>query len=131
MKIQLNCGRVVQLDSFHFDHTYAGLLHGTPNAEMNLRMIERSKTRMNKIWGVRKTHLIDPSVKKFEGGESLPRCEFAAWLVSEDPINEESHGSELVVVWFSDYDLSSPLVDFISESVRDINWDALAQDFFY
>jgi hypothetical protein len=44
LSMTLDCGRRVTLDAFDYARTYAGLLEGRPNAEINARIIERELT---------------------------------------------------------------------------------------
>ena len=130
LNLTLDCGRNVTLDAFDYSRTYAGLLEGQPDAEVNARIIEYSLAEAATMWGPRHTHLIPPEVD-FRKPEhpSLPPVLLRAWLICYNSIKSESDGSELVVVWFTADCHTEPIVDVIFRAVRGLAWEQLATDF--
>jgi hypothetical protein len=125
--ISLACGRVVHVDAFSVEQTYAGMLCGVPDKEMNDEII--AAALLNEEWGERKTHLIDPVIIPRECGTPvLPPCLCKAWLVCHDK-NKGGDGSELVVVWFAYAVFDHSLDAVISNAVVDLPWDELAVAF--
>jgi hypothetical protein len=51
LSLTLDCGRRVTLDACDYARTYAGLLEGRPNAEINAGIIERELTERDSSWG--------------------------------------------------------------------------------
>jgi hypothetical protein len=128
--LKLDCGRQVSLDAFDYSRTYAGLLDGRPNAEMNAQIIERAITAREESWGKRVIHQIPPNVDLRDPEHPiLPPLLLRAWLVCHQPINSAFMGSELVVVWFADECHAEPIADVVFRAVRALPWERLAADF--
>lgn len=126
----LDCGRQVWLDGFDYSRTYAGLLEGRPNAELNARILEDAVTRREAVWGKRPIHLISPVIDNSDTDHPvLPPVLLRAWLVCSEPVNPEFMGSELVVVWFCDECHGESIEEFVLRAVRTLPWDQLAGDF--
>jgi hypothetical protein len=130
LSLTLDCGRRVTLDAFDYAHTYAGLLEGRPNAEMNARIIERELTERDGSWGRRKTHLIPPVIDDRDPAHPvLPSVCLRAWVWCNDPIDPAFMGSALVVVWFADECHAEPIADVVFRAIRGLPWEQLAEDF--
>ena len=125
--ITLDSGKTVKVESFEYSYTYGGVLCGLPNEEMNRSVFEKIKYPSN--WGPRKTLIIKPSTKEFEN--ELKSSKYSVWLTSDEPIEPQYHGSELVVIWLDDIPGSRPIEEIISKGVKAIDWEANAQDFQY
>jgi hypothetical protein len=109
LSLTLDCGRRVTLDAFDYSRTYAGLLEGRPNAEMNARIIERALAKGS--WGQRKTHLIPPVIDERDPEHPVmpPAC-LRAWLWCNDPIDPAFQGPALVeAVEFPRHDRLEPM----------------------
>ena len=105
---------------------------GLPNEEMNNEIIQQALTRMNPIWGKRKTHLIPPEIdRSMPEHPSLPSTELTAWITCNEPVNSQYMGSELVLVWYvSDKTFEAFAAgDLTSKALNSINWSELAEDF--
>jgi hypothetical protein len=128
--LKLDCGREVSLDSFDYRRTYAGLLMGRPDAEINAEIIQGAITAHEKSWGERAVHLISPEVDLRDPDHPvLPPVLLRAWLVCYQPINPAFMGSELVVVWFAEECHAEPISEVIFRAVRALPWEQLAADF--
>lgn len=127
IKIKLECGREVTVEGFEFGYTYGGLLYGTPDESMNEGIFKR--TEYSSTWGLRKVLNIKPEKSEFES--RLKPCHYSVWLSSSEPVNPESHGSELVVVWFADLPNGKTVEDIIKDGIKSIDWNKNAQDFEY
>ncbi|WP_196889881.1 hypothetical protein [Aureivirga sp. CE67] len=127
IRIKLNCGREVKVDGFQFGYTYGGLLEGSPNERMNKSIFDRTTYPSN--WGSRKLLKIQPDKNDFKNG--LKPTYYIVWLHSNEPINPEFHGSELVVIWFGDLPNGKIVENIIQNGVENINWNDNAQDFEY
>jgi hypothetical protein len=128
--LTLDCGREVMLDAFDYSRTYAGLLEGRPNAEMNDRIIERAQTAREESWGKRAVHVIPPDVDATDPAHpALPPVLLRAWLICFQPVDPAFMGSELVVVWFTTDCHTEPIADVVFRAVRGLPWEQLAYDF--
>lgn len=127
MRIKLICGRVVKVDGFEFGYTYGGLLEGSPNEEMNKIIFDSTKYSSN--WGPRKVLKIKPEKSEFKSG--LKPTIYSVWLNSNDPINPNYHGSELVVIWFDELPSGKTVEEIIQNGVQHIDWNKNAEDFEY
>lgn len=115
------------IDSFYSYRTYAGNLEGAPAIEVMYRAIEHN---VEKMWGDRSLHIIKPVIRKIKGRlqeyEMLPSWTHIAWVKGPE-MDPENHGSELVVVWFSDESCFNGYDDIISK----VEWEKYAKDFSY
>jgi hypothetical protein len=128
--MKLDCGRDVMLDSFDYSRTYAGLLEGLPNSEMNGRIIERALVYRDSTWGKRKVHLIQPTLNLTDPAHpALPPVLMRAWLVCFNPVDPAFMGSELVVDWFTAECHTEAIADVVFRAVRGLPWEQLARDF--
>ena len=127
IRIKLNCGRKVKVDGFEFGYTYGGLLEGSPNESMNKNIFERTKYPSS--WGQRKVLKIKPEKSEFKNG--LKPSHYSVWLSSNDPIDPDYHGSELVVIWFDQLPNGKTIEEIIENGIQNINWNKNAQDFEY
>lgn len=127
MIIKLKCGRDVTVDGFEFGYTYGGLLEGRPNNRLNHNIFERTSYPSN--WGSRKVLKIKP--EKIEFDDVLKPTHYSVWLNSNEPINENYHGSELVVIWFDELPNGKMIEEIIQHGIENIDWDKNAEDFDY
>ena len=56
---------------------------------------------------------------------------YSVWLNSNDPVDPEFHGSELVVIWLDDIPGDRSIEEIITKGVKAIDWEANAQDYQY
>jgi hypothetical protein len=125
--INLACGRVVHVDAFSVEPTYAGMLAGDPDKELNDEII--AAALLNAGQDERKTHLVEPVIITSEcGAPLLPEWTCKAWLVCHNPI-KKGDGSELIVVWFAYVVFDHPLNAVVANAAIDLPWDELAEDF--
>ena len=129
LSFHLKSGHELCVDSFHMTLTYGGLLEGYPSTALNKETLDNAQNMMSGLWGTRKTHTIEPSIRQEAGHPFLPSWVCIAWLTCSEPINPAFMGSELVVLWFADDVHSLPLVQLVSDAVGDLDWSSLAQDF--
>lgn len=127
LKIKLDSGREVIVESFTLENTYGGVIFcsGGPDDEsLNNSIFEKSKATSS--WGSNKTLKIRPSEEEFQEGFKPYR--FTVSLRSE-PLDQQYWQSELVVIWF-DYNPDGATIEsIIHNGIKSIDWDANAQDF--
>lgn len=125
IKIQLKGCVEVKVDAFEFGYTYANLIEGSPNEMFNEKTFDKASYPPN--WGIRKVLKIKPDREEFEN--KLQPCRYAVWLYSDEPINPNYSGSELVVIWFGELPYGKTFIDLIQSGIGEIDWIENAQDF--
>jgi hypothetical protein len=118
------------IDHLYSYKTYSGCLEGLPDPE---HVYDGIRKQIEKLWGSREIHFIPPATKTIqmnmawhiEQKEMLPRWTHIIWATGpeQDP---ENHGSELVIVWFTD----TPIFN-ANDIVESVDWKNLAKDFQY
>lgn len=138
------------VDSFYITPTYAGLICGVPDREMNLRIIATAKSRLEGLWGDRDCiHVIGAAIttlKKdmilyddlpkhiqndIKEGERLPPVECMVWLTSWTPIKDKSMcGSHSFVIFYqSEEMLELPIAKQVEAACSGLSWKQIAEDF--
>lgn len=107
----------LRLDASYSYRTYAGCLEGCPTAKACLK---KARAEAANLWGERATLLIEPTVK----GDRLPSWAHIVWAIGP-ALSETGDGSELVVIWFSEFSPDTMRV------LQSINWEKNAKDFQY
>jgi len=126
--IQLAGGERVGVFDFYVRPTYALLLAGKPNSEINESILERSAKDSQEWWHDQHAALVlRPSEEEIEN--RLPDFRMMALLDCSTPLNPEYDGSMLRVVWFSNT-LPTKLPEFLQECLRSLNWKAQARDYY-
>lgn len=134
---KLTDGRTVWLDAFFQGATYAGLLEGKPNAEVNM-MILRDRWPSSDLWGRKKwlggrekraTELLGEVEYMKNLAAPLPRIRRVGLFISTDPVvGGKGDASSLACVWFQDEDLP-----YLNErnvaSLSEVDWNKFAEDF--
>jgi hypothetical protein len=129
-RLNLDCGRLINVKAFYYQWTYEGFMIGRPNRKQTDLMLEGVRTRMVPLWGEHRVHVIPPVVnEKDPDHPRLPRVQFAAHLYCDEPIDEQNDASELVVVWFQEECPNEPLDRVIWQAIRSLPWNDLAEDF--
>ena len=139
MKIELNSGREIFLDSIYQYHTYGGLLAGYPNKEMNNRYIKNDMKSALEKMNAEVTYLVPPSLIEMEINERARReykdairipyitCygQFESSVITGDDRNDASW---LTIVWYQD-DFALPLDESVLEHIKTIDWDNVAEGY--
>ena len=123
-QIKLANGKVLTIDKFEISFTYDGLLLGTPNKEMNNRMISDIK----KSYGNEKLlMLLDDA---YISEKLLKPIIFSAHLVS-GPVNDKEgifDGSYINILWFGD-DFKSNTIDEMIMNLKNFDYDKEAENY--
>ena len=127
LSIKLKNKQKVKVDNFSFGYTYAGVLAGSSNTELNLRIFENLKFPSN--WGERKCLKISPELNDFS--KPLKPVYYSAFLYSSKPIEVNNFGSHLVVIWLDDEPNNRTIEQIIESGVKNIDWVENAEDFNY
>jgi len=146
-RIQLNSGRVVQLEELNQRFTYEGLQGGVPTSKMNQEIIERALNRAVSPFLKEGPLLIQPvevaieasdlelespkwKWKREDSGEParIPDILCEGRFESSSPVHDTSQdGSSLVIVWFQNA-FALPIDPEIVEQIKAIDWESAAHD---
>jgi len=150
MRISTNDRRTITIDSFYVTRTYGGMLEGLPTRDLNTSLIESAK-KIEKLWGQRKIHVVTPATRPvapyggdvadprsrqliesaaahYKNPEILPKWQCFAWLDST-ALAEESHGSQVVLIWWADEVESFSIPELVEDALRGIKWEDVAEDY--
>jgi hypothetical protein len=139
MKIELNSGREIFLNSIYQEHTYEGLLAGYPNKEMNDRYIKRNMESALEKMSATKAYLVSPPMFEVEVHKKIRHhykdalrmpyivCfgQFDSSVLKRDDIND---GSCLTIVWYQD-DFAMPIDESVIEHIKTIDWEKEAEGY--
>jgi len=144
-ELPLRSGRTITLKRLNQVMTYAGLLEGTPNREMNDRHIEYALREAQEMYvaGFR-PHLIPPPRQDYyrTPGDMQRIRDFSPhhipeWLPVVQCVgsfqsgvtarNPDMHVSVLTVVWFQD-EYAPPIREPALSQLRELDWESLAVD---
>ena len=120
-------GNSLYLNAFHCAGTYSGVLFGHPDYEENLQIVQSQS--MEPLWGKRKTHIIRPAEALLK--TLLPRVVYHAWLHGNPVGGENCDGAQLVLIWFGNEEPEKSIKNIVTEQVQGLDWEALAENYFY
>lgn len=126
MEIKLN-NRTLTVESFYMTATYAGLLIGEPNEEINKSIISEISHPRN---FTNKKHVVEESNMYLASNVLKPNI-YSVYLTG-DPINditEDFHGSQLIVSWFGDSAFAKSIQDIIANGLKDFDYSKHAENF--
>ena len=139
MKIILDSGREIFLDSICQNHTYGGLLCGYPDKEMNERNIKYAMESALEKMNPEVTYLVPPPLIEVELDEDVKEyykdamripyitcyAQFESSVIDKDDGNDASW---LTIVWHQD-DFALPIDESVLEHIKTIDWDDLAEGY--
>lgn len=117
--------REITIERFHFSHTYAGLLVGSPNKVINDKIISDYESSLNV--GNRKSVFV-LNDKDYITDEVLKPVIYTAWLDS-DPVNDKENqydGSWIVVSWFGEEQIDKSIKEIVEDGLVDFDYDKYA-----
>jgi hypothetical protein len=132
-------GKKAYLDSLHQWRTYGGLLEGIPTDKMNANILERvlveakHHTYTSAIFVIKPEQVPIPYDGKYPFGNpmQMPATTCVASLTCLDTArNHSMDGSALTIVWYQE-NFAFPIEEAILESIKQITWSQLAEDFEY
>ena len=130
--LKLDCGKEVKLEEFTYNRTYASLLMGRPDAELNADILKDAITERQNSWGSVAVHLIPPLVDMHDSEHPvLPPVLLRALLTCFEPIDTAFMGSALVVVWLAEECHAEPVASVVARVLKGLAWEKLASDFDY
>lgn len=118
----------IAIEQFKFSKTYIGLLVGSPNKEINNKIISDYQYSLNK--GNRKSvfHLTETD---YVSKDVLKPVIYSVWL-DADPVNDPENqfdGSWLVVSWLGEESMEKPIKQIIKEGLSDFNYKKSAENY--
>ena len=110
--------------------TYAGLLIGVPDEELNYGFIVWAKKQAQQLREDAPVHVIDPETREVDVGLEhpaimMPDYTVLACLETLEPEGMDD-GRHLCIVFFIDDALSRPIDDYIKEQVSALDWRAVS-----
>ena len=129
--IKLENGSELKITELYETKTYLGVLHMDPD---KIKEVTESKIKYHKDETPKKhlsttsksPYLFDPELR--ENGK-LSEVVCVANLESSEKIEKDSNGSFLTIVWFQDsYGLPN---NTTLDTIRSLNWEELADSFYF
>ena len=120
-------GMTLFLNGFLIDDFYSGILEGRTHFGYVSNTNFDTMKWVPKIWGDsnRAVFVKKPLTPR------IPKITYKAWLTNYEPVNDEKyHGSDLVIVWFSDK-IVGTVEEIIREGLKDIDWKKHAGDYWF
>lgn len=125
LDINLEKGKKVTVNAFSMNFTYGGLLTYQTSEDINRKLFERASYPSN--WNNRAVLKIKPKEANFKS--FLDSCYYCVWLSSTWKQNNQSDGSELVVIWFDDIPNQRSIEHIITYGIKNIDWEDHAEGF--
>ncbi|MDD2673923.1 MAG: hypothetical protein PHF81_03485 [Flavobacterium sp.] len=120
--------REITIQKFQFEHTYSGLIIGSPNEAINTKILSDYINSLTK--GHRKAifHLTN---KDYVSKDTLKPVIYSAFLESDsiDDTENQYDGSRLVVSWFGEEQIDKSVKQIITEGLSGFKYDKLAENF--
>ncbi|MFV8343627.1 hypothetical protein [Flavobacterium sp. XS2P39] len=120
--------REITIEKFQFEHTYNGLIIGSPNEVINTKILSDYINSLTK--GHRKSvfHL---TRNDYVSNDTLKPVIYSAFLESDsiDDTENQYDGSRLVVSWFGEEQIEKSISEIIIEGLTGFKYDKLAENF--
>lgn len=137
-RITLSSGRLIELTELRMASTYAGVLEGYPNKDINDMTVKALHAKAELAFPPTPVHLVPPALEYpdrpagfFGPVEVLPPVAcigfFRSTVVAAELVSE-LHRSRLAVVWFQS-GLGAPSDKDADLVLRGLRWVELAQDY--
>lgn len=128
--IQFVDGYHASVDALYIQQTYLSLLEGSPRPEYNQYVINKAAMAIERMWGRRRTHVIEPLTDQTDTEyEWLPRWQVSVWLQCARPVRLEFGASELTVIFFCQKIATVSLELMLQEALGAMRWSDYAKDF--
>lgn len=129
MLLSLDCGIKVRIALVECSYTYSGLIEGTPNEDLNNKLLQFFQRRLDEIWGGgRKNYLLPPQIDRTD--PEHPLLQQARMIAMLDHIgSSEEPLTQLVDGWFTRTLIDRPLVEIIQNDLHGLPWLELAEEY--
>lgn len=120
--------RKLIIEKFQFEHTYSGLIIGSPNEAINTKILSDYINSLAK--GHRKA-IFHLTSKDYVSKDTLKPVIYTAFLESDSIGDTENQydGSRLVVSWFGEEQIVKSVKQIIQEGLASFKYDKLAENF--
>jgi hypothetical protein len=120
--------REITIEKFQFEHTYCGLIIGSPNEVINTKILSDYINSLTK--GHRKS-IFHFNSNDYISKDILKPVIYTAFLESDSIDDTENlyDGSRLVVSWFGEEQIDKSVKQIITEGLSGFKYDKLAENF--
>lgn len=120
--------REITIEKFQFEHTYSGLIIGSPNEVINTKILSDYINSLTK--GHRKS-IFHFTSNDYVSKYTLKPVIYSAFLESDsiDDTDNQYDGSRLVVSWFGEEQIEKSISAIVSEGLAGFKYDKLAENF--
>ncbi|MFV5699305.1 hypothetical protein ACM55H_13135 [Flavobacterium sp. ZT3R17] len=120
--------RELIIEKFQFEHTYSGLIIGSPNEVINTKILSDYINSLTK--GHRKS-IFHFTSNDYVSKDTLKPVIYSAFLESDsiDDTENQYDGSRLVVSWFGEEQIEKSVKQIIQEGLAGFKYDKLAENF--
>lgn len=120
--------REITIEKFQFEHTYSGLIIGSPNEVINTKILSDYINSLTK--GHRKS-IFHFTSNDYVSKDTLKPVIYSAFLESDsiDDTENQYDGSRLVVSWFGEEQIEKSVKQIIQEGLAGFKYDKLAENF--
>jgi hypothetical protein len=120
--------RKIIIEKFQFEHTYSGLIIGSPNEVINTKILSDYINSLTK--GHRKS-VFHFTTNDYVSNDTLKPVIYSAFLESDsiDDSENQYDGSRLVVSWFGEAQIEKSVKQIIQEGLASFKYDKLAENF--
>lgn len=120
--------RKLIIEKFQFEHTYSGLIIGSPNEAINIKILSDYINSLTK--GHRKS-IFHLTSNDYVSNDTLKPVIYTAFLESDsiDDTENQYDGSRLVVSWFGEEQIEKSISEIIIEGLTGFKYEKLAENF--
>jgi hypothetical protein len=130
LEILFRDGYLASVDALYIQRTYLAFLEGRPQLGFNQSVLNQAHTAMERMWGRRRTHVIEPPTYQTDANhEWLPAWQVFVWLRGPQLPQLELGQSELVVVFFCEQVHTPSFRTTIQEHLGPLKWSDYAEEF--
>jgi hypothetical protein len=124
--LRLDSGRKVRVDTLVWSPSYDETIRLAEHGPGKHRVIKRNVRRATEFFHHRKVFLFEPTLVGCDPQRVENTC-VIAWLSSE-PMDEGALYSELVVMFFTEFQPGVTFEQLVTEGIAGLDWEALAVD---
>jgi len=129
LSVELEDGRRVKVHAFIWEPCYSELKEIGSGKKRREVEIERKRIQTETLIAHRPTHYIGPEYVDIYQNDPprIPNSSITVFLSSE-PLSKDALFSELVVVFFMDYEPGFSLESILKRGLHDLDWEEHAED---
>lgn len=137
-QLSLRCGRAVWIKGFHcwdtieFLETAGVITFAGSHTRWKQYIIEKAPTRMDVIWGKRKTVFVHDAEAEapylMQRPDYLPPWLINVWLRCDESTRADPDYRSQLALCFFRYDCTPPIEEIVRDAIRALDWNAVAED---